>query len=179
VTTPLIVDELDEAADVVVAVVAVVVDASLELLPLDVPDAPDGRELPDAVGVGCDVLVAVGDGVGVEVFVGDAEGDAVGLPESLDSGSAVSADDDAVRAAYTVAASSPENPSLDASVVPDDALDVVVDESVESEELLEVVVSSLAAPPPSATEVVPLSESRVKSASTVWEIVPTVAFVVR
>ena len=39
--------------------------------------------------------------------------------------------------------------------------------------------SLLAVPPPSATEVVPFSELSVKSASTVCEMVPVVAFEVR
>ena len=86
-----------------------------------------------------------------------------------------------VRAAYVVVASATISSPAEATLRPDDTLDVVGVADVELEVLLDELEdeSLLAAPPPSATDVVPFSELSVKSACTVWEIVPVVAFEVR
>jgi DNA-directed RNA polymerase specialized sigma24 family protein len=69
--------------------------------------------------------------------------------------------------------------SDEASEVAESVLEVVADGELVEDELDEELEESLAAPPPRAIEVVPLAELRAKSAETVCEIVPLVAFVVR
>ena len=64
--------------------------------------------------------------------------------------------------------------SAEASEVDESTLEVVADGELDEE-----LDESLAAPPPRASDVVPLAELRVKSAETVCEIVPLVTFAVR
>ena len=69
--------------------------------------------------------------------------------------------------------------SAEASEVEESTLEVVADGELVEDEFDEELDESLAAPPPRASDVVPLAELRVKSAETVCEIVPLVTFAVR
>jgi hypothetical protein len=69
--------------------------------------------------------------------------------------------------------------SNEASEVDESTLEVVADGELLEDEFDEELDELLAAPPPRAIDVVPLAELRAKSAETVCEIVPLVAFAVR
>ena len=124
------------------------------------------------------VGVGVGLGVGVEVGEGDGdddgEGEGEGLPEaSLARGTSPSAGAAVVSAAYVVDTALTAAPSMTATAVPVGRLEVACASADES------LDESLAAPPPSATEVVPFAELSAKSAWTVCEMVPLVTSDVR
>jgi hypothetical protein len=152
--------------------------------PNEAPDPPDGTEPPvgaaDGDGDGKPVLVGVGVGLGVDVEVGEGdgedegEGEGEGLPEaSLARRTSPSAGAAVVSAAYVVDTALPPAPSATAAAVFADRLEVAcvfADESLDE---------SLAAPPPSATDVVPFAELSVKSAWTVCEMVPVATSDVR
>jgi hypothetical protein len=149
--------------------------------PNEAPDPPDGTEPPvgaDGDGDGTPVLVGVGVGLGVEVEVGEGdgedEGEGEGLPEaSLARGTSPSAGAAVVSAAYVVDTALPAAPSATAAAVPVGRLEVACASADES------LDESFAAPPPSATDVVPFAELSVKSAWTVCEMVPLVTSDVR
>jgi hypothetical protein len=176
VTTPLRLDELDELDELVPDVEPPIVP------PDEAPEPPEGCEPPDCEGDGEGTGDLVGDGVGVGVSVGvgvtEGDGEGEGLPEaSLARGTAVVSGAVTVRAAYVVVASATISSPAEATLTPDDTLEVVGVADAELDELEDE--SLLAAPPPRATDVVPFSELSVKSASTVCEIVPVVALEVR
>jgi hypothetical protein len=145
--------------------------------PGEAPDPPDGTEPPvgdaDGDGEGNPVFVGVGVGMGVDVGVGVGEGDGEdegegeGLPEaSLARETSPSAGAAVVSAAYAVDTALSAAPSRTATAVLVGRLEVACASADES------LDESLAAPPPSATDVVPFAELSVKSAWTVCEMVP-------
>jgi hypothetical protein len=192
VTTPLTLDVLDELEepDAEELVPEAVLDAEEPLAALEPPEPPDGAVVADCEGEGNGVFVFVGlgDGDGVTVAVGDVEGEGEGdaeavgeddgLPESPEaSGSAALACTVATgalraSAAYVCATAPAATFDVDCKL---EVVVLSVDELLLEDELVE---ESLAAPPPKATEVVPLAELSEKSAETVCEIVPLVTFAV-
>jgi hypothetical protein len=145
----------------------------------DPPERPDGTEPPvgDADGDGKPVFVGVGVGVGLGVDVEVGEGEGEGLPEaSLARGTSPSSGAAVVSTAYVVVTALSPAPPTTATAVPDDRLKVAW---VSADALDESLDESLAAPPPSAMDVVPFAELRVKSAWTVCEMVPLVTSDVR